>query len=117
MFLDKHGLLPNAIINVSPFHTSAFLTNVASLGIDAIFHHLYDFGTTGLFLAMGKKKKSYIYEDDEIHQEKCITIAFVGDERICDGYYYASSFKQLSKYLRKPELLERTEKDKENAIV
>ena len=55
---------------------------------------------------MGKKKKSYIYEDDEIKQEKCITIAFVGDERICDGYYYASSFKQLRKYLRKPELLE-----------
>lgn len=55
---------------------------------------------------MGKKKKSYIYEDDEIQQEKCITIAFVGDERICDGYYYASSFKLLNRYLKKPELLE-----------
>ena len=60
MFLDKHGMLPKAIIKASPFHTSAFLTNVASLGIDAIYHHLYDFGTTGIFLAMGKKKKSYI---------------------------------------------------------
>ena len=57
MFLDKHGILPKAIIKASPFHTSAFLTNVASLGIDAIYHHLYDFGTTGIFLAMGKKKK------------------------------------------------------------
>ena len=105
-FLDKHGLLPRAIIDASPFHTSAFLTNVGSLGIDSIYHHLYNFGTTSMFFSMGKKKKSYIYEDDEIQQEKCITIAFVGDERICDGYYYASSFKQLSKYLRKPELLE-----------
>ena len=105
-FLDKHGLLPRAIIDASPFHTSAFLTNVGSLGIDSIYHHLYNFGTTSMFFSMGKKKKSYIYEDDEIKQEKCITIAFVGDERICDGYYYASSFKQLSKYLRKPELLE-----------
>ena len=58
IFLDKHGMLPKAIIKASPFHTSAFLTNVASLGIDAIYHHLYDFGTTGIFLAMGKKKKS-----------------------------------------------------------
>ena len=58
MFLDKHGILPKAIIKASPFHTSAFLTNVASLGIDAIYHHLYDFGTTGIFLAMGKKKKA-----------------------------------------------------------
>jgi hypothetical protein len=62
-WMDKHGMLPKFVIKASPFHTSAFLTNVASLGIDAIFHHLYDFGTTGLFLAMGKKKKSYIYEE------------------------------------------------------
>ena len=55
--------------------------------------------------------KSYIYEDDEIKEEKCITIAFVGDERICDGHYYASSFKQLNKYLKKPELLERLPKE------
>lgn len=105
-FLDKHGIMPKSIIEASPFHTSVFLTNVGSLGIDSIYHHLYNFGTTSMFFAMGKKKKSYVYDDDEIHEEKCITLAFVGDERICDGYYYATSFKQLSKYLKKPELLE-----------
>ena len=112
MFLDKHGLLPKKIIDASPFHTSVFLTNVGSLGIDSIYHHIYNFGTTSMFFSMGKKKKSYIYEDDEIREEKCITLAFVGDERICDGYYYASSFKLLSKYLKKPELLEETEGEK-----
>ena len=110
-FLDRHGAMPKAVISASPFHTSVFLTNVGSLGIDSIYHHLYNFGTTSMFFAMGKKKKSYVYDDDEIHEEKCITIAFVGDERICDGYYYATSFKLLSKYLKKPELLE------EHAIV
>lgn len=116
MFLDKHGLLPKAIINASPFHTSAFLTNVASLGIDAIFHHLYDFGTTGLFLAMGKKKKSYIYEDEDFKQEKCISLAFVCDERICDGYYFANSVKMFNKYLKKPELLEENIKKIEDIL-
>ena len=105
-FLDKHGILPKKIIDLSPFHTSAFVTNVGSIGIDSIYHHLYDFGTTSMFFSIGKKKKSYIYNEDEIEQDKCITVAFVGDERICDGYYYASSFKTLNKYLRKPELLE-----------
>lgn len=105
-FLDKYGLMPKFLIKASPFHTSVFLTNVGSLGIDSIYHHLYNFGTTSMFFSIGKKKKSYIYEDDEVREEKCITIAFVGDERICDGYYYASSFKLLSKYLKKPELLE-----------
>lgn len=112
-FLDRHGAMPKAVISASPFHTSVFLTNVGSLGIDSIYHHLYNFGTTSMFFAMGKKKKSYVYDDDEIHEEKCITIAFVGDERICDGYYYASSFKLLSKYLKKPELLEGLVDEKE----
>ena len=106
MFLDKHGIMPKKIIEASPFHTSVFLTNVGSLGIDSIYHHIYNFGTTSMFFSMGKKKKSYIYEDEEFKEEKCITLAFVGDERICDGYYYASSFKLLLKYLKKPELLE-----------
>lgn len=105
-FLDKHGILPKFLIGVSPFHTSAFITNTGSLGIDAIYHHLYNFGTTSMFFAMGRKKKTYVYVDDELIEKKCISIAFVGDERICDGYYYASSFKQLSKYLAKPYLLE-----------
>ena len=56
-FLDKHGILPKFLIRVSPFHTSAFVTNVGSLGIDAIFHHLYNFGTTSMFFAMAEKKK------------------------------------------------------------
>ena len=117
MFLDKHGLMPKKIIEVSPFHTSVFLTNVGSLGIDSIYHHIYNFGITSMFFSMGKKKKSYIYEDDEFRQEKCITLAFVGDERICDGYYYASSFKLLSKYLKKPELLEGNVEEKKNMVM
>ncbi len=102
-FLDRYGLLPKSLIALSPFHTSAFLTNVGSLGIDAIYHHIYNFGTTSLFFAMGKKKKDYVPEDDELVEEKCLQIAFVGDERICDGFYYANSFKQFVRFIKKPE--------------
>lgn len=113
-FLDNRGILPKFIIELSPFHTSAFVTNVGSIGIDSIYHHIYNIGTTSMFFAMGKKKKSYIYDDDnangenEIKEEKCINIAFVGDERICDGYYYANSFKKMCRYLKHPEVLEKT---------
>lgn len=107
MFLDKHGMMPKAVINASPFHTSAFLTNVGSLGIDAIYHHLYNFGTTGVFLAMGKKKKAYIYDDDNVVQAKTISLAWVADERICDGFYYANALKSFYRYMKKPELLEK----------
>ena len=123
--LDNKGRLPKKIIEISPFHTSAFVTNVGSLGIDSIYHHIYNFGTTSLFFAVGKKKKSYVFEDDEIVKEKCVNLPFVGDERICDGYYYAHSFKMLTRYLKHPELLEKTldeelaekQKEKEETIV
>ena len=114
MYLDKHGMMPKAVIEASPFHTSAFLTNLGSLGIDPIYHHLYNFGTTGIFLAMGKKKKSYIYEDDNIVQEKAISIKWVADERICDGFYYANALKSFYRYLRKPELLEQNIEPKQD---
>lgn len=106
MFLDRHNLMPKAIIELSPFHTTAFLTNVGSLGIDSIYHHLYDFGTTGVFLAMGKKKKSFISVDDSLIEEKSLSLRWVLDERICDGFYYASALKLFNKYMKKPELLE-----------
>ena len=45
MFLDKINLLPKSIIDLSPFHSSIFVTNVGSIGLDAIYHHIYNFGT------------------------------------------------------------------------
>ena len=114
MLLDKHGMMPKAVIELSPFHTSAYLTNLGSLGIDPIYHHIYNFGTVGVFLAMGRKKKSYIYEDDSIVQEKAIGLKWVADERICDGFYYASALKSFYRYLRKPELLEQNIEPKED---
>ena len=114
MWLDKHGMLIKPIIELSPFHASAYLTNLGSLGIDPIYHHIYNFGTVGIFLAMGKKKKSYIFEDENIVQEKAITLKWVADERICDGYYYASALKSFYRYLKKPELLEQNAELKED---
>ena len=55
---------------------------------------------------MGKKKKGFIYDDENIKEEKCISLAFVCDERICDGYYFANCVKMFNRYLKKPELLE-----------
>ncbi len=110
--MDKHGHLPKSIIKLSPFHTSAYITNVGSLGINSIYHHIYNFGTTSLFFAVGKKKTGFVLEDDEIVKERCVNLAFVGDERICDGYYYASSFRQMTKYFRNPKLLEKPLEEK-----
>lgn len=107
MRMDKWNLMPKKIIDLSPFHASAYITNVGSIGLDAVYHHIYNFGTVGLFVAMGKKKKSYIFEDENLKEEKTISLSLVVDERICDGYYYATSLKLFQRYVQNPELLDR----------
>ena len=105
--MDRHNLLPEAIINLSPFHTSFFITNLKSLGINHIFHHTYEFGTTGLFFAMGKEKKIPAIQGNEIVHEKHMGFGLVCDERFCDGLYFALSLRQLRKFMRNPASLEK----------
>jgi hypothetical protein len=105
--LDFHGLMPRALHRASPFHASAFVTDLGSLGIGPIYHHLYAFGTVSLFLAFGAKEREHaLGADGRVEVRKYISIKVVNDERICDGHYYASAFKYLRSLLLQPELLE-----------
>ncbi len=105
--LDKFGKLPKFIYRASPFHVSSYLTNVGSLGIDSVYHHLYEFGTNSCFLAIGKKLTQYVPKGEgEPEKKKVMNFRFVVDERICDGFYYANAIKLFCKYLKHPELLE-----------
>jgi len=107
MWMDRHNLLPKAIIDLSPFHTSFFITNLKSLGINYIFHHTYEFGTTGLFFAIGKEQ-NHVEMDKEgiVSNEKSMGWGLVSDERFCDGLYFALSLRQLRKFMKNPKLLE-----------
>ncbi len=106
LMLDKVGLLPKFIEKVSPWHSTMFLTNIGSLGVESIYHHLYEFGTCSVFLAMGKKSRKHsVNRHGEITPSKTILLKFVVDERICDGFYYALSMRMLNKILADPALL------------
>ncbi|MBR4868442.1 MAG: 2-oxo acid dehydrogenase subunit E2 [Clostridia bacterium] len=115
--LDKVGLMPKVIYKASPFHSSFYITDVGSLGIDSIYHHLYEFGTTSCFVAMGKKKTEQFFDKDgKLCRRKVITFRFVLDERICDGHYYASSIKQFRWFMKHPERLEMPPEELPNEI-
>ena len=44
--------------------------------------------------------------EGEIEKHHFVTFKVVTDERICDGFYYASAFKQMLRYLQHPEALD-----------
>ena len=104
-FLDKHGMLPKAIIDVSPFHTTAFITNMKSIKGPSIYHHLYDFGNTGMFFSMGKEAMVPVAKGTEIVTGKRLPFKIVSDERFCDGFYFSSALRVLRKYYAHPEVL------------
>ncbi|MBO7293630.1 MAG: hypothetical protein J6V07_06830 [Clostridia bacterium] len=106
-FLDYFGWLPKSLLEVSPFHGSVIITSMGSLGINAIYHHLYNFGNLPVFLSYGKKYTKTVFNDDGVAEKRrFVTFRAVVDERICDGYYYASGFKIMKRYLLHPELLD-----------
>ncbi len=108
-WMDFHGCLPKFIHEVSPFHTSVFVTNMGSIGIGAepIYHHIYNFGTTSLFIALGNRRRMRVIDKDgKIKERKTMKLRFVADERIADGYYLSVALKYFTGLFSKPEELE-----------
>ena len=106
MWMDRHNMLPKAIIDFSPFHTSFYITNLKSLGINHVFHHTCEFGTNGLFFAMGKEKEVPVAHKGEVSVEKHMGFSLVSDERFCDGLYYALALREFRKIMKNPKVLE-----------
>ena len=103
-WFDYHSicLLPDL-----PFYGSMIITSMGSLGIPAIYHHIYDFGNLPVFLSFGKKYfKLDMTREGEIVKRKYMDLKVVTDERICDGFYYAAAFKYINKMIEHPELLD-----------
>lgn len=105
--IDYYGILPKFILDLSPFHGSMIITSMGSLGIRPIYHHIYDFGNLPVFVAYGAKQRGVKMNDDgEVVRYRYIEMKVTTDERICDGYYYASAFKMMKRIFENPSVLE-----------
>ncbi len=105
--LDYYGILPKFILDLSPFHGSMIITSLGSLGIRPIYHHIYDFGNLPVFVAYGAKQRGVKMNDEgEVVRYRYIEMKVTTDERICDGYYYASAFKMMKRIFENPSVLE-----------
>ena len=106
-WMDNHRILPQALIGVSPFHGSLFVTSMGSLGIRPIYHHLYNFGNLPIFVSYGNKRMELTLDDEgNVHKKRMIDLKVVTDERICDGLYFALSLRLLRKFMKNPAMLE-----------
>ena len=105
--LDRYGLLPKALLDGLPFHTSMFITNNASIGLMRVYHHIYNFGDTSMFISMGTPQRGYSVDAGGNVVRKCtLPVGVTVDERVCGGAVYAKLFAVMKNCLRHPEQLE-----------
>ncbi len=105
-FCDKQFGLPRWLVDVSPFHNSMVITNLASIRTNYIFHHIYNFGTTSAVIAMGNNEDKPVMENGQVVLKKMMPMGITMDERIACGVEYAKAFARLEHYCKNPTLLE-----------
>lgn len=107
-FMDKKGVAPSVLREVDGLHASAYISNLGSIGLmsGATQHHLYEWGTTSLFVTMGGLNRKISFEEDGSYKKSYeIVVGTTLDERIADGYYFVKSFMYLQELLNNPGLL------------
>ena len=105
--MDYFGWLPQSLLDASPFHGSMIITDLGSLRIGPIYHHIYNFGTLPVFISFSAKRHAYeLDRHGNMVDRKYVDCKFVMDERTVDGHYYAQ-FLQAFRYIcQHPEIVE-----------
>ena len=96
VWLEKHGKLPAALIEASPFHCSMFFTNMASIRGPVLYHHLYEFGTCSTFLALGFSTT----------RPRSFALGVTLDERITNGAGFVRASRFMEQMITHPDKLE-----------
>jgi len=105
--LDYFGLLPASFIKGDALYASVFMANLGSIGLDAVFHHMYEWGNASFFVTIGRpKKEAVVDERGELRVEDVLDLKFSLDERITDGVYFQTTINFLSDLIENPEKLE-----------
>ena len=105
--LDRRGLMPKSVIATDPYQCTVVLTNLGSIGMNVGYHHLMNWGTTSIFIVIGKKHNRPHYDKEgNLTMRREMSLSITIDERISDGFYYARSMRLLKKLIENPELLE-----------
>ena len=106
-FLDYHNLLPGFMIKTDPIYSTAFFTNLGSIGMDTIYHHLYNWGTCSIFISVGKLKKGPLYETRSgiVKVTNVMDMKITLDDRVADGVYYGNSLRLFKNYIEHPRQL------------
>lgn len=106
-WMDFYFDQPKALTDIDPLRCSVYIANLGSIGIEAPYHHLYEWGNCSVFIAIGKIRYMPVaLEDGTLTARKMVEVKVTIDERIADGFYFARSLELMEGYLKNPESIE-----------
>ena len=106
--MDFWGVNPKALTDGDPNYASVFMTNLGSIKGPAVYHHLNNYGSNSLMIAIGTiRKEERLMPDGTKQIRDVVDIGATLDERIADGFYFVRSLKLVKHICEHPELLDR----------
>jgi hypothetical protein len=105
--LDYFNLLPSSFIKGDSLYVSAYMANLGSIGLDAVFHHMFEWGNAAFFIVVGKRKKEPVVNElGVIEVQEVLDMNISLDERITDGVNYSTTIALLTDLIENPAKLE-----------
>lgn len=105
--LDYFGAMPKFLLDVSPFHGSLFISDLGSVGLPPVVHHLYDFGNLPVFICFGTKtRKAVTRTNGRVEERVYLDYTVVMDERTADGFYFSRAARYFNRLFRHPDWLD-----------
>ena len=101
--LDAWGVLPARFVDPDPLYASAFIANLGSVGLEAAYHHLFEYGTIPIFVTLGRVHRApVVLADGSVGSRETFTLRYTYDERVEDGFYAARALERLQACLEEP---------------
>ncbi len=107
-WLDFWGVNPKALTDGDVNYATVLLTNLGSIRGPAVYHHLNNYGSNSIVVALGTlHKEEMVMPDGSRELRDVLEVGATLDERIADGFYFIRSLKLIRHIFDHPELLDR----------
>ncbi len=106
LLLDYFGIAPRGMLALDPLFTSLYVANLGSLGLEPVYHHLYEWGNASLFMVIGKVKRTAVPDGHgKVSSRLMVDFKYTLDDRISEGIYVAKALKLFKEFVQDPQLL------------
>ncbi|MHA1445762.1 MAG: hypothetical protein ACTSSN_03670 [Candidatus Heimdallarchaeaceae archaeon] len=104
---DERNMPIYAFTKDIPMWSTVFLAHLGSINVDAVYHHLFSLGTTGVLVTFGKMYKAQILdqETEKVNIRNIMDVKFCIDDRITPGSYSGPTVDLLKELIENPEPL------------